>query len=186
MADTHFYNNIRYFCNFKLSISIAITGDSKAEIYGYDDINLAIKVGKQRLTQYLILRNIAYTPYFYINLISAAKLYKVGVIINQFINYLRYKDDGSLFANFIKYKSLYFINTIATLPPTFTAYATSTKFFIILVYDKVWHQCLLHCDIELVEYLLTAVDGVKVVKMDKGRTLYSIPLYKPCVLRKIT
>ena len=39
---------------------------------------------------------------------------------------------------------------------------------------------------ELVDYLLTAVDGVKVVKMDRGRTLYSVPLYKPCILRKIT
>jgi len=46
MADTHFYNNIRYFRNFKPSISIAIAGDSRAEIHGYGDINLAIKVGK--------------------------------------------------------------------------------------------------------------------------------------------
>ena len=46
MADTHFYNNIRYFYNFKLSISIATAGDSGAEIYKYSNINLAIKVGK--------------------------------------------------------------------------------------------------------------------------------------------
>jgi len=39
---------------------------------------------------------------------------------------------------------------------------------------------------ELVDYLLTAVNGVKVVKIDRGRTPYSIPLYKPYVLRKIT
>jgi len=39
---------------------------------------------------------------------------------------------------------------------------------------------------ELVDYLLTAVDRVKVVKINRGRTLYSIPLYKPCVLRKVT
>ena len=38
---------------------------------------------------------------------------------------------------------------------------------------------------ELVEYLPTAVDGVKVVKTDRGRTLYSIPLYKPYILEKI-
>jgi hypothetical protein len=50
MVDTHFCNNIQYFCNFKLSISITMAGDSKAEIYGYSDINLAIKMGKQRLT----------------------------------------------------------------------------------------------------------------------------------------
>ena len=31
-------------------MSIAMAGDSRAEIYGYSDINLAIKVGKQRLT----------------------------------------------------------------------------------------------------------------------------------------
>jgi len=46
MADTYFCNDIRYFRDFKLSISIAIAGDSRAEIYGYGDINLAIKVGK--------------------------------------------------------------------------------------------------------------------------------------------
>ena len=46
MADTHFYNDIRYFCNFKLNIFIAIARDSRAEIYGYNNINLAIKVGK--------------------------------------------------------------------------------------------------------------------------------------------
>jgi len=45
MADTHFCNNIRYFYNFKLSISIATARDSGAEIYGYSNINLAIKVG---------------------------------------------------------------------------------------------------------------------------------------------
>jgi hypothetical protein len=63
-------------------MSIAIAGDSRAEIYGYSNINLAIKVGKQRLNQYLTLRNIAYAPYFYTNLISAAKLRRVRVIIN--------------------------------------------------------------------------------------------------------
>jgi hypothetical protein len=46
MADTYFYNDIRYFRNLKLSISIATAGDSRAEIYGYGNINLAIKVGK--------------------------------------------------------------------------------------------------------------------------------------------
>ena len=38
---------------------------------------------------------------------------------------------------------------------------------------------------ELVDYLLTAADGVKVVKTDRGRTLYGILLYKLYVLRKI-
>ena len=39
---------------------------------------------------------------------------------------------------------------------------------------------------ELVEYLPTAVDRVKVVKIDRGRTLYGILLYKPYIPRKIT
>jgi hypothetical protein len=39
---------------------------------------------------------------------------------------------------------------------------------------------------ELVGYLLTVVDGVKGVKTDRGRTLYSIPLYKLYILGKIT
>jgi hypothetical protein len=38
---------------------------------------------------------------------------------------------------------------------------------------------------ELVGYLLTVVDGVKVVKMDRGRTPYGVLLYKLYVLRKI-
>jgi hypothetical protein len=38
---------------------------------------------------------------------------------------------------------------------------------------------------ELVEYLLTTADRVKVVKIDRGRTLYGIPLYKPYILKKI-
>ena len=46
MADTHFYNNIKYFCNLKPYISIATARDSKAEIYRYGNINLVIKVGK--------------------------------------------------------------------------------------------------------------------------------------------
>ena len=46
MADTHFYNNIRYFYDFKPSISIATARDSRAEIYRYSNINLAIEVGK--------------------------------------------------------------------------------------------------------------------------------------------
>jgi len=39
---------------------------------------------------------------------------------------------------------------------------------------------------ELVDYLPTAADGVKVVKIDRGRTPYNIPLCKLYVLGKIT
>jgi len=46
MADTHFCNDIRYFHNLKPCMSIATAGDSGAEIHGYGNINLAIKVGK--------------------------------------------------------------------------------------------------------------------------------------------
>jgi len=46
MADTHFCNNIRYFYDLKPYRSIATAGDTRAEIHGYSDINLAIKVGK--------------------------------------------------------------------------------------------------------------------------------------------
>jgi len=137
MADIYFCNNIRYFRNLKPCRSIATAGDSGAEIYRYGNINLVIEVGKQRLTRYLTLRNVAYALYFYTNLISAAKLRRVGVIINQFMNYLRYKDNRGLFANLIEYKGLYLINTIACLPPTPTTYATSTRFFKTLVYNKV-------------------------------------------------
>ena len=140
MADTHFCNNIRYFRDLKPSMSTATAGDSRAEIHGYGDINLAIKVGNQRLTRYLTLRNVAYAPYFYTNLISAAKLCRVGVIIDQSTNHLRYKDDGSLFSNLTECGGLYLIDAIATLPPTPTAYATSTRFFTTSAYDKVWHQ----------------------------------------------
>jgi len=38
---------------------------------------------------------------------------------------------------------------------------------------------------ELVDYLPTTANGVKVVKTDRGRTPYSIPLYKLYVLGKI-
>ena len=46
MADTYFYNNIRYFRNLKPYMSIVIARDARAEIYRYSNINLAIKVGK--------------------------------------------------------------------------------------------------------------------------------------------
>jgi len=46
MIDTYFCNDIRYFYDFKPSISTVMARDSRAEIYGYSDINLAIKVGK--------------------------------------------------------------------------------------------------------------------------------------------
>jgi len=137
MVDIHFCNDIRYFRNLKPCISIATARDARAEIHGYGNVNLAIKVGKQRLTQYLTLRNIAYALYFHTNLISAAKLRRVRVIIDQSINYLRYKNDGSLFANLMEYRGLYLINTIACLPPTPTAYTTSTKFFKTSVYNRV-------------------------------------------------
>ena len=39
---------------------------------------------------------------------------------------------------------------------------------------------------ELVEHLLTAVNKIKVVKIDNGRTLYSVPLYKLYILGKMT
>ena len=39
---------------------------------------------------------------------------------------------------------------------------------------------------ELVDYLLTAADRVKVVKMDRGRTPYGVLLCKLYILRKIT
>jgi len=80
-----------------------------------------------------------YALYFHTNLISAAKLYRVRVIMDQSINHLRYKDDGSLFTNLMEYRGLYLINTIAYLPPTPTAYAISTRFFKTLAYNRVWH-----------------------------------------------
>jgi len=78
-----------------------------------------------------------YALYFYTNLISAAKLYRVKVIINQSTNYLRYKDNGGLFANLMEYGGLYLINAIACLLSTPTAYATSTRFFETSAYNKV-------------------------------------------------
>ncbi len=63
-------------------MSTVITGDSRVKIYKYNNINLAIEVNEQCLTQYLTFKNIAYTPYFYTNSISIVKLYKVKVIIN--------------------------------------------------------------------------------------------------------
>jgi hypothetical protein len=39
---------------------------------------------------------------------------------------------------------------------------------------------------ELVDYLLTAADRVKVVKTDRGRTPYGVLLYKLYILGKIT
>ena len=39
---------------------------------------------------------------------------------------------------------------------------------------------------ELVNYLPTTVNRVKVVKTDRGRTLYGILLYKLYILKKIT
>jgi len=38
---------------------------------------------------------------------------------------------------------------------------------------------------ELVDYLLTAANRVKVVKINRGRTPYSVPLYKLYILGKI-
>jgi len=139
MADIHFCNNIRYFRDLKPCISIVIAEDTRAEIHRYGNINLVIKVGEQHLTRYLTLRNVAYALYFYTNLISVAKLRRVGVIIDQSINYLRYKNNGSLFANLMEYGGLYLINAIACLPPTPTAYAMSTRFFETLAYNRVWH-----------------------------------------------
>ena len=46
MVDIHFCNDIRYFRDLKLCISIVTAGDARVEIYGYSNINLAIKVGK--------------------------------------------------------------------------------------------------------------------------------------------
>jgi len=80
-----------------------------------------------------------YALCFYTNLISAAKLYRVGVIMDQSTNYLRYKDDGSLFANLMEYRGLYLIDTIACLPPTPTTYAIFTRFFETSAYNRVWH-----------------------------------------------
>src|SRR6266702_152382 len=99
------------------------------------------------------------------------------------MNHLRYKDDGSLFANLTEYGGLYLIDAIPTLPPT--AYAAPTRFFKTSAYNKVWHQRLVHCDMESVNHLPTAADGVKVVKTDKGRTPYGVPLCEPCVQGKM-
>jgi len=46
IADIYFCNDIRYFRDLKLYISTATAGDAGVEIYGYGNINLAIKVGE--------------------------------------------------------------------------------------------------------------------------------------------
>lgn len=186
MADSHICNNIKYFRSFTPANVTATAGDNGAEIHGYGDVLIAIEVGKKHLTRHLTLKNVAYAPYFHINLVCAAKLRKVGVIIDQTTNHLRYKDDGSLFANLTERGDLYLLDATA-VPPSSTAHAVSTtKHFKSTAYDKVWHQRLGHCDLEAIENLATAVEGVKVVKTDMGRTPYGKPLCEPCVLGKMT
>jgi hypothetical protein len=116
MADTHICNDIKQFKNFVPANTTAPAGDRGMEIRGYGDIQLAIEVGKQRLIRHLTLKKVAYAPKSHINLVCAAKLRKVGVIIDQETNHLRYKDDGSLFANLTERSDLYLID-VTTVPP---------------------------------------------------------------------
>ena len=187
MADTHICNDIKYFRSFEPTKATATAGDNGAEIHGYGDVLLAIEVGKQRLIRHLTLKNVAYAPYFHINLVCAAKLRKVGVIMDQATNHLRYKDDGSLFANLTERGDLYLIDATAVPPPSTTACAVSSKkHFKATAYDRVWHQRLGHCDLEAIKHLPKAVEGVNVTKTDGGRTPYGPPLCEPCVLGKMT
>ena len=82
MADTHIYNDIKHFRNFTPTIAMATAGDAGTEIHGYGEVLLVIEMGKQRLIRYLILKNMAYALYFYTNLVCAAKLRKMGVVID--------------------------------------------------------------------------------------------------------
>src|SRR5579871_5025566 len=137
MADTHICNDIKQFRNFTPTSETATAGDTGMKICGYGDILLAIEVGKQRLIRQLMLKNVAYTPDSHINLVCAAKLRKVGVIIDQATNHLRYKDDNSLFANLTERSDLYIIDATVIPPavppavlasaPTVTVHAVSTK-----------------------------------------------------------
>jgi hypothetical protein len=188
MANTHICNNIQHFRNFIPSNTMATAGDAGAEIHGYGDVQLEIEVGKQRLMRQLTLKNVAYAPYFHINLICAAKLRKVGVIIDQATRHLRYQDDRSLFANLTEHGDLYLIDATVVPPPSPPVIhaVSSASHFKATAYDRVWHQRLGHCDMEAVKKLPAATQGVKVIATDGGRTPYGKPLCEPCLLGKMT
>ncbi|RMD39147.1 hypothetical protein DV735_g5982, partial [Chaetothyriales sp. CBS 134920] len=116
MADLHICNDLASFQMFTLEYYTATTGDHGMEIHGYGDVLIAIKIGNKQLIQQFTLKNVAYTPKFHMNLVCAAKLHKIGIIIDQVSNRLQYNDDGGVFANLINHRDLYLLDT-TVLPP---------------------------------------------------------------------
>lgn len=70
--------------------------------------------------------------------------------------------------------------------PTPSAYAANSKqIFNRPGTDKVWHQRLGYCDMEAIQHLPDAAEGVVLIKQPSNNTVFGPPLCEPCIMAHI-
>jgi len=184
-ANTHVGNNINHFFNYEEAQPTHMsTGSSSPKIHGYGDIKLSIQCGKRSRT--FILKRVAYCPGFHTNLVSSDILFDAGVRIDQESNCLVYRQTGGRFTDLIRYDKFRLLKAYPHEHPIFAAFPAHLKEVPARsATSKVWHQRLGHCDMESIQHLPAAAEGVVINKEPLKTTAFSPPLCEPCVMARI-
>ena len=184
-TNTHVGNNINHFINFEeVRPTQMATGSSSSAIHGYGDIELNLECGNRSRT--FRLKRVAYCPGFHTNLVCSDILFDAGVKIDQEANCLVYRRTGGRFADLIRYDKFRLLKARAHENPTLSASAAnSKKVFKQAATKKVWHQRLGHCDMEAIQHLPTAAEGVELRSEPSRNTVFGPPLCEPCIMARI-
>lgn len=182
-ANTHVGNDIEDFIDYEeVQPTHMATGSSSSAIHGYGDIKLSIRCGKR--TRTFTLKHVAHCPGFHTNLVCGDILFDAGVKIDQEANCLIYRKTGGRFADLIRHDKFRLLKAHAYKTPT--AYAANSKeVFNKLATRKVWHQRLGHCDMESIEHLPVAAEGVELREEPQSNTVFGPPLCEPCIMARI-
>src|SRR5579871_1963199 len=184
-TNTHVGNNLKHFINYsEVQPTYMATGSSSSAIHGYGDVKLSIQCGQR--TRKFNLKNVAYCPGFHTNLVCGDILFEAGVKIDQEANCLTYRKTGGRFADLIRYDKFRLLKAYAHENTAPSAYAAnSKKIFNLPGTRKVWHQRLGHCDMESIDNLPAAAEGVVLLPEPSKNTVFGPPLCEPCTVARI-
>ena len=188
-AEIHVTNNLNWLHNYTEAEPTSIsTGDSTSTIFGHGEI---IFLSEQSPSKpILILKKVAYCPGFHTNIICGDTLYEAGIKLDQEQSQLVYRRTGKTFIDLVKHGKLHFLKAqpqeALNLYPSVYA-VNSRKRHKHLGTKKVWHQRMGHCDMESINNLPFAAEGVTLVEPPTRAppSQYGHPLCEPCVMARL-
>ena len=105
-ATLYIYNNRSLLSNYRLAISLVLVGNTETTILSFSTVNL-MPIDSLDGTSFLLLE-VAYTPGFHINLLSADRAANAGIFLRGKDNLLK-EADGTPIYRLNRRSSVYLI-----------------------------------------------------------------------------